>query len=69
MKCPNCGSENVEEKVKLCSPYQDEDIGLRYIKPGGLILNYAPVYVNVCPDCGKILDMYISEVPKGSQFK
>ena len=61
MKCPYCGSGNIEEGVAWGKSAETGNIGLRYkagILAGGGI---AEAYSDLCLDCKSIIRTYIKE--------
>lgn len=61
MKCPYCGSENIEEGIAWGKSAEAGNVGLKY--KGGFLGNtvVAQVYSDLCLDCKTILRSYIKE--------
>lgn len=59
MKCPHCGSENIETGISWGQNAETGNIGLCYKKL--IIIGVAQVYADLCLDCGEIVRMYIKE--------
>lgn len=68
MKCPNCGSENIEIGILTTGGIYAETIGLKYIGDGKLdkVINktlpvQSIIYSDLCLDCGEIVRTYIKD--------
>lgn len=59
MKCPHCGSENIEEGLGLYEEYDGARVGFRFRK--GPMCVVAQVHCDICRDCKTIVRSYITE--------
>ena len=61
MKCPFCGSENIETDVAWGKTAEVGNIGLKYKSSFMGAKAVAQVYSDLCLDCGTIVRSYIKE--------
>ncbi len=62
MKCPYCGSENIEEGVAWGKTAEVGNIGPRYKL--GLFVGVTQAYSDFCLDCGTITRLFIKDLQK-----
>lgn len=63
MKCPFCGSENIEAGVAWGKSVDTGNVGLKYNSGKGFLsaTGVAEVYSDLCLDCKSIIRTYIKE--------
>jgi hypothetical protein len=61
MECTRCKSTRIEEGVAVAAGLSTENvkIGLKYSK--GPFIGVAPLYCDVCKDCGEVIRIYIKD--------
>jgi len=57
MNCIHCGSTNIAEGISIGQTAKSGDIGPKFKM--GIFTGVAPMYCDICPDCGEILRFYI----------
>ena len=59
MNCLHCMSTNIEEGITIGQTAEIGDIGLNFKR--GIFVSVAPMYCDLCLDCGEIVRFYIME--------
>ncbi len=59
MKCPNCGSENIEKGIAWGKSAEAGNVGLKY--QAFILVGVVQVYSDLCLDCGEIVRSFIKE--------
>ena len=59
MKCPYCGSEHIKEGIRWGMTAKAGDVGLEYMTGFLGIVGTAPVFSDLCLECGTVLRTYI----------
>lgn len=63
MRCPYCGSENIETGIAWGKSAETGNVGLKYQAGSGLFgaVGVVQAYSDLCLDCKSILRTYIKE--------
>lgn len=59
MRCRNCNSENIQEKIRMGLASEQATFGLKYKK--SLFVAVAPTFCDLCLDCGEVNRIYIDK--------
>lgn len=59
MKCPNCGSNHIEEGIVWGAREDGGRLGLEYKK--FIFEGIAQMYSDLCVDCGEVVRTYIKD--------
>lgn len=59
MNCLNCSSTNIKEGISIGQTAEAGYIGPNFKK--GILIGVAPMYCDLCLDCGEIIRFYIKE--------
>ena len=59
MNCPHCSSTNIKEGVSIGKTGDSGSIGPQY--RFGIVVGTAPMFCDLCLDCGEITRMYVKE--------
>lgn len=59
MNCLHCNSTNIEEGITIGQTAEIGDIGPNFKR--GIFVAVAPMYCDLCLDCGEIVRFYIKD--------
>ena len=59
MKCPYCGSENIETGVAWGKSAETGNVGLKY--SAAIFTGVTQVYSDLCLNCGSLVRTYIKD--------
>ncbi len=67
IECPLCHEHNIKTRLPITNSFYGGKVGPKYVfkkrKIGLNIMHCAPVYIDVCMNCGYVIKSYI-DVPK-----
>ena len=67
MKCPRCGSANIEQGVLIGQAAEVGVIGPEYRR--GIFNAVAPMHCDICLDCGELTRFFIKEDTNKKWYK
>ena len=70
-ECPICHQNSIKRRLSIASSFSGGIIGPKYLinkkRIGMNILHCAPIYADICMNCGNVLRTYI-DVPKQADW-
>ncbi len=71
IECPICHEHNIKTRLPITNSFYGGKVGPQYLmkkkKIGINILHCAPIYIDVCMNCGNVIKSYI-DVPKKADW-